>query len=244
MLSSAPSIFNLNAFEATSVQYHQLGSVASDKFGNFFRYGKAGAVALAAANLQQEPAEDTQFVSMAVPAAIAIGQDEITVTNGTTAVTANMFDGGHLTISTATGIGQTFRIISHTTGASGASITYRVDHALLVALDTTSKASVRKNAYNGVIAYPATTQTGGVAGFAMMATPISYFTWLGVGGELPVLFDTGTNSANGASAIAPSAAVAGSVAPVLDAVGAIVLGYSRQVASVDSTVSIAHINLL
>jgi len=219
----------------------KLGTLGFDKFGNRYRLCKNGSVALVTAHLLQESVEDAQFVSMAVPAAVAIGATEITVTNGTTAVTANMFVGGRLTISTSTGIGQSFYILKHTTGASGAAITYTIDRPLLIALTTSSKVSTRVNPYNGVIEYPVTTQTGAPVGFALTAVPAGYYFWSQTGGDTPVLFDTATNTSNGATAIAPSAAVAGSVAPVLDAVGALVIGMSRQVASVDSTVSIAHI---
>jgi len=227
--------------QGTTSAYSKLGSLSVDVWGNRYRYVKAGAAALVAGNLLQEAAEDTQFVSMAVPAAVAIGATSITVTNGTTTVAANDFNSGLLTISTSTGLGQSFHIVSHTTGTSGASITYNIDRPLLVALTTSSKVSVRKNPYDGVIQYPVTTQTGGAVGFARIANTLGTHGYIQSGGDTPVLFDTGTNTSNGATGIAPSAAVAGSVAPVLDAVGAITLGFSRQIASVDSTVSIAHI---
>ncbi len=237
------SDLTLYSTSATAPAGLTLGTMVDDKFGNQYRLFKNAAVALTTAQHLQEAAEDAQFVSMAVPAAVAIGQTVITVTNGTTTVTANMFDDGFLTISTSTGIGQRFRIVSHTTGTSGAAIRYTIDRPLLIALDTNSKVSVRANPYNGVIQYPVTTQTGGSVGFSITAVPASHYAWSQVGGDAAVTFDTGTNTSNGATAIAPSAAVAGAVAPVLDAVGAIVLGFSRQVASVDSTASIAHINI-
>lgn len=221
--------------------YAKVGQLSVDVWGNKYRYVKAGGSNLVAGNLLQEPAEDTQFVSMAVPAAVAIGSTSITVTNGTTAVVANDHKDGLLTVSTSTGIGQSFHILGNTAAANGAACTYYVDRPLLVALSTSSKVSVRQNPYDGVIQYPVTTQTGGAVGFARIANTASTYGWIQSGGDTPVLFDNATNTSNGASAIAPSAAVAGSVAPVLDAVGAIVLGFSRQVASVDSTVSIAHI---
>lgn len=224
-----------------TTSYFKVGQMAVDTNGNRYRYVKVGGVALVAGNLLQEPAEDTQFVSMAVPAAVAIGATAITVTNGTTTVTAGMFVNGRLTISTSTGIGQSFNIVSHTTGVSGASITYTVDRALLVALTTSSKVSVRKNPYDGVIQYPVTTQTGGAVGFALYANPLSTYGFIQSGGDTAVLFDTGANTANGASGIEPSEAVAGSVKQSDGTAGDIYLGYSRQVASVDATVSIAHI---
>lgn len=229
--------------QGTTSPYNKVGSLSVDVWGNRYRYVKVGGSALVAGNLLQEPAEDTQFVSMAVPAIVAIGATSITVTNGTTAVVANDHKDGLLTISTSTGIGQSFHITGNTAGVSGAAVTYNLDRPLLVALVTSSKVSVRANPYDGVIQYPVTTQTGGAVGFARIANTLGTYGYIQSGGDTPVLFDTGTNTGNGTSGIAPSAAVAGSVAPVLDAVGAITLGFSRQIASVDSTVSIAHISI-
>ena len=223
--------------------YAKIGQLAINMYGDRFRYVKVGSSALVAAELLQESVEDTQFVSMAVPAIVAIGATSITVTNGTTAVTANMFNDGYLTVSTSTGIGQTFRIVSHTTGVSGASITYYLNRPVLVALSVTSKVSVRKSPFDGVIEYPVTTQTGGAVGFARIANTASTYAYIQSGGDCPVLFDNQTNTSNNATAIGASTSVAGSVTPVLAAVGALNLGYARQVVSVDSTVELAHITI-
>lgn len=221
-------------YEESSTPLHRVGQLGVDSFGNRYRYVKNGGVALVTGNLLQEPAEDTQFNNMAVPAAEAIGQTEITVTNGTTTVTANMFDGGQLFVSYATGIGQNFRILSHTTGTSGASITYTIDRPLKIALDTTSKVTVRKNKYNGVIQTPATTSTGGVVGVALYAMTISYYGWIQSGGDVACLADTGTNFANDLRGVSVSLAVAGAVKPNDGAEGTDVIGYSNNVTSTDS----------
>lgn len=240
---SVPVLTAFEFYKESSVNQFKIGQLAVSTNGDRFRYVKNGLAALVAGNLLQEPVEDTQFVSMAVPAAVAIGATSITVTNGTTTVTANMFDNGRLTVSTSTGIGQSFHIVSHSTGASGAAITYIVDRPLLVALSTSSKVSTRVNPYNGVIQYPVTTQTGGADGFALIANTISYYGWIQSGGDTAVLFDTGTNTSNGITALQPSQAVAGAVEITEDAAGAQVIGYARQVVSVDSTVAIAHISI-
>ena len=221
--------------------YFKVGQMAVDTNGNRYRYVKVGGSNLVTANLLQEPAEDTQFVSQSVPTAVAVGQNKVRVTNGTTTVAAGDFVNGRFTVSTSTGIGQSFYIVNHTTGGSGAAITYTLDRPLLIALDTNSKVSIRKNPYNGVIQSPATTQTGGPVGFALFATPSANYAWIQSGGDTAVLFDTGANTANDALGIAPSVAVAGSVKATPSAAGANNIGYSRQVASVDSTVSLAHI---
>lgn len=244
-LAGATMVTAQDLWTESSVQQHALGQLGVDKFGNRYRYVKNGAVALVTGNLLQEPAEDTQFVSMAVPSAVAIGSDEITVTNGTTTVTANMFKEGSLVISSGTGTGQRFNIVSHTTGVSGASITYKVDRPVKIALvAASSTVTVRKNPYNGVIAYPATTQTGAAVGVALYAMTIAYYGWIQSGGDAACLFDTGTNTSNGVTGVVPSAAVAGSVKPAAETdASSPWIGISRQVASVDSTHSIVHLFL-
>jgi hypothetical protein len=236
---------NQGLYEESSVQNHRLGELFINEKGNKYRYVKAGGSALVAGELLQEPAEVTNFRSMVCAETAAIGATSILVTLGGTAVTANLFDEGVLIVESSTGIGQMFNIVSHTvqTSTTG-TVRFYLDRPLLVGVTvTSSQITVRKNPYKGVIEYPVTTQTGGAVGFALYAMQASYFGWIQSGGDAVVLWDTGTNSANGASAIAPSAAVAGSVAPVLDAVGSIVLGYSREVVSVDSTVGLAHVTI-
>lgn len=237
------TLIGQDLYEESSTALHRVGQLGVDTFGNRYRYVKNGAVALTTGNLLQEPAEDTQFNNMAVPAIEAIGQTEITVTNGTTAVTANMFDGGLLFVSYSTGIGQTFRILSHTTGASGASITYTIDRPLKIALATTSKVTVRKNPYNGVIQSPVTTQTGGPVGVALYAMTISYYGWIQSGGLCSVLADTGTNFASTLGGVSPSVAVAGTVKPQDGSEGEAVIGVARNVSSTDSYMLAAHLFL-
>lgn len=228
-------------FQESATPLHKLGQLGVDEWGNRYRYVKNGGSALVTADLLQEPAEDTQFVSMAVPAAVAAGSTTITVTNGTTTVTAAMMVGGRLTISTSDGIGQSFYVKAHTTGTSGAAITYTIDRPLKIALTTSSKVSVRKNPYNGVIINPATTSTGGPVGFALYAMTASYYGWIQSGGDCAVRFDTGANTANDLLGIEPSLAVAGNVMVSAGTSGDALIGFTRQVVSVDSTVSIAHI---
>ena len=238
---SIATIAPSDVYSTATIATSKVGQLYVDTNGNRYRYVKNAAVALIAAHTIQEPAEDTQFVSMAVPAAVAIGATAITVTNGTTTVTANMFDNGRLTISTSTGIGQSFNIVSHTTGVSGASIVFNIDRPLVTALTTSSKVSTRVNPYNGIIETPVTTQTGIAVGVALVAVAAGSYGFIQSGGDAPVLFDTGTNTANDQLSIAPSVAVAGSVRVAPSAVGTEIIGYSHQVVSVDSTVSLAHL---
>jgi len=230
-------------FDEAQYPQHKLGELHIDEWGNKYRYVQAGGTALVTGNLLQSAAEDTNFKNMDLAAAVSIGDTMISVTLGGTAVTSNMFEGGELYVSYGTGIGQLFRIVRHdvqstTTGTCK----FYLNRAVKIALTTaSSKISVKKNPYDGVIQYPATTQTEAAAGIALYAMQANYYGWVQTGGDAVVLYDTGTNTSNGATGLAPSAAVAGSVKPVADAEGSIVIGFARDVVSTDSYMGLAHL---
>jgi hypothetical protein len=238
------NILQTDLYGNSASREHNLGELLIDKWGRKFRYVQAGAVDLVTGNLQQEAAEDTNYYSMAVQAAVAAGAFAIPVTLGGTAVTANQFEGGDLTIESSTGIGQNFKIVSHTvqTSTSG-TCTFTVDRAVETALTTSSQATVRKNAYDGVIVFP-TTPTGGPTGVAIHVITAAQFGWIQSGGDGSVLFDNGVNVAADAVGIMPSAAVAGSVSPAAAAdVSPTYIGFSRAIVSVDSTQGMAHLTI-
>ena len=107
----------------------------------------------------------------------------------------------------------------------------------------TTQATVRKSAYDGVIAFP-TTPTGGVVGIALQAMTIDFFGWIQSGGDVPALYDNQTNSAADESGIIPSRDVAGSVTVNLETLAAGVhIGYGREQVSVDSTMGMVHLTI-
>jgi len=235
-LSGAP-IIGQGLYESSATKQHALGTLHVTGDGRKFRYVQAGGTALVVGNLLQEAAEDTAYRSMVVQAAAAVGATEISVTLGGTAVTANQFDEGHLLVESAAGIGQLFKINSHTvqTSTTG-TCTFTVDRGVETALTTSSQVSVRKNPYDGVIVYPATTATGQPVGVATFIIVASEYGWVQSGGPGTALFDDGTNTSNGVTAIVPSASVAGSVKPEGETdPGGSQVGFAREIASVDST---------
>ncbi len=234
-----------NLYETSTSPEHKLGELLVDQYGRKFRYAQAGAVALVTGHLLQEPAEDTNYRSMVVNAASAIGSFEISVTLGGTAVTANQFEYGDLVVESGTGIGQIFKILKHTvqTSTTG-SVTFTVDRPVKVALVASdSQVSVRKSSYDGVIDWP-TTPTGAPVGVAIVAIPIGEYGWIQSGGDATVLFDNTDNSAADAEGIVPSTTVAGSVKAALAAdVADRHIGWSREEVSVDSTNGHVHLTI-
>jgi len=231
----------------TESQYpqHRLGELYISPHGDKYRYVRNGTPALVTGNLLQERVEVANFRSMVVAASQVIGDEEITVDLGGTAVTANQFADGIIYVESSTGIGQQFRIVGHDVQTSTTGeCTFELDRPLKIAITLdTSQVTVRNNPYNGVVAYPVTTQTGGAVGVALYAMASAYYGWIQSGGDVAMLWDTGTNSSNGVSGVGPSSAVAGSVKPQTGAEGGIVIGYSREVVSVDSTMGLIHLQI-
>lgn len=227
-LGSSPLIISASPNVYESVQYHQLGSLAYDRAGRTYRYAKAGAIALVPGNLLQQAARDTAFTDMVVVSGAA-NQNKIVVTLGGTSTTANMFDEGTLVVSVTPGIGQTFRILSHTVATNGTACTFTVEENIDTALTTASRVTVNKHLYSGVIVSP-TTRTGKTVGVACAAIPANYYGWVGVQGVFSVLSDV-TVAAVG-EGLSPSTTTAGCVTKqvtLLENVGtAHVLGVSAQ----------------
>ena len=130
-----------------------------------------GTVALAAGVLVQSEAEVTAFqkLAMTVPTAYpaTAGLYQILVTNGSTVLNANKYQGGYAIVASGTGIGQMLKISSHQPAANGATFVVNLEDAIQTTLDATSKISLLQNPYANVIISPATTATGGPVGVTL-----------------------------------------------------------------------------
>ena len=229
-LRGLPAIYGLDALDVSTVQQHQLGTVGYDALFRRYRYVQAGAVALVKGNLLQSPARSTDYTDMAVQAAAAVDAKSIEVTLGSTATTANQFTEGTLVISVTPGIGQNFTLAGHDVTAAAGTCTFNIDEQILTALTTSSKVTVTKNPYDGVIVSP-TARTGITVGVAMTAIAIDGFGWIGVEGQFGVLSDA-TVAAVG-EGLSPSTTTAGTVTKavtLLERIGtAGILGVSAEV---------------
>ncbi len=130
-----------------------------------------GAVALVSGNLLQSEAEVVAFhkLAMTVPTAYpaSIGKNQILVTNGSTVLNVNQFQGGYASVTAGLGIGQSFRIASHAVAANGATFVVTLEDNILVTLDATSKITLMQSPYKNVIQTPITTATGAPIGISL-----------------------------------------------------------------------------
>lgn len=227
------------------VQQETPGQLSWDAIGRKYRYFKNGAVAAVVGTLMQSPAYDTQFVDMAVQAAVPLltsgvggpqTNNKVPVTLGSTSTTAGMFALGSMVVSVgAAMLGTTYQILSHDVATNATTCNFYTAEPIQIALTTSAKVTVTKNDYIATVINP-TTRTGKIVGVAQANVPISSYGWLAVEGKFGVLCDVTvpTSIGNGAS---PSTTTAGCVTKgvtLIDRIGTFyILGVSAQVEPVD-----------
>jgi hypothetical protein len=208
-LHSLPVTLGPGAFTSKSTASVKLGTVGYDRFGNKYRYVKAGASALVVGNVLQSSAQNTAHQNL-TPTATSVGATSFVAALGASAATADLYKDGYAYITTTPGLGLRYVIKQHDAIASSGSGPFNLaeDTPIQVALTTTSRVSLTRNPCSGVIQMPATTLTGAFVGVAVYAIAANEYGWVGVNGEFPVLI-SGT-PAVGAAVGFPSG-VAGSV---------------------------------
>lgn len=206
-ISGAPTLGVQDLYSSSSFKGHELGFRVQGPNGKEFRYALFGELGVVG-DIYQSSAVDTQFTEMAVPANTAAGSTTVTITNGTTAVTAGQFIDGSLTVAVTPGLGEEYTIVSHGTATNGSSWSITLDRPLRTAWTTSTKVSVRRSPYSGVVKCP-TTLTGTVTGVAVYAVASGEYGWLQTKGVAGVLSDNSTGAVG--SDVGVPGATAGSV---------------------------------
>lgn len=162
---------------ATGIYEPELSTGVGQKFdtadGREFALIKNGVVALGSAKVVQSPAEVTAFqkLSMTVPTATpaTAGTFQVLVTNSSTVLNVNQFQGGYFVVASGTGLGQILKIASHQPAANAATFIVTLEDPIQTTLDATSKVSLLANPYDGSVIAVASgsTQTGSPIGITI-----------------------------------------------------------------------------
>lgn len=162
--------------------------------GREFVLVQVAGTALSAGTVIQGPAAQTNAVglspattsttgySSAFPIVAPIGGKQIQIASGATAILANRFSGGYLTVVSGTGLGQTLSISSNTAASTTSAFVVTLEDQFTTATDSTSRFTLTINTYgsrfgtdyttDGVIVSP-TTLTGKVIGVTAYPIPAS-----------------------------------------------------------------------
>ncbi len=182
-----PGGIDQKVYEQSVTQNYEIGS-CMDIGPCRYRYGQAGAVAIALGVLCQAPVPDGNQHNLVPTASYAVGTLIITVTLGATAITANQYAGGWLAVMDGTGKGQVKKILSHPAAGSGAICAFTLAEPLTTATDGTSRMSLTQNPYTGTIIQPSP-PTSKLVGVPVCGVTASYFAWFQTRGPASVLTD-------------------------------------------------------
>lgn len=165
-----------------------LGAVGVLPDGRRFRRVQAGASALIAGNMVQGEAPKADWDELDLNTAVA-GDKTVTITNGaTTAITANVFKDGFLSIEDDTGEGRIYKIKSNPAAATSATCVLTLYEPIAVSLAAATTCLISKSNYAGVV-IKATTHTSAVIGCAVSAIPAAGYGWIQTAGPCAVLTD-------------------------------------------------------
>jgi hypothetical protein len=237
----SPKLVEGNFLNSHSVQQNDIGSCVFTPDGRAFRYAKAGASAITAGQLQLAPAPKTNHHNCALAADASAGANQITVTLGATAATANEYKDGFVIFSDVSPEGIALKIEGHPAAGSGEDLTLTLTDALPEDATTSSEVSLVHNSWNGVVEGTSTTQKP--AGVALVDISAGEFGWLQTKGPAPLLADSTIDL--GATVVAGSAtagavdAMSDTAATAIDqmAVGkAIVAGVDGEFRPVELTI--------
>ena len=173
--------------EISKTQKEVLGSLRLTADGRKFRYAKAGAAALGAGLMGILAPVIALHINCSVAKAAAIGDREVQITVGATAVTVDQYKDGYLQINDGTGEGMQYGIESNTACAVNGTTVVSLKDPIQVALvaAATSEVSLIPNPWNGVT--ESATSESGAAGIAPVAVTIAYYYWCQTGGVAVVL---------------------------------------------------------
>lgn len=178
-LGGVPTIFNLDPYSTSSNvdEGHQFGACGADKYGDLYRWAKAGASNISAGKLQCGPTRKTNHDNMAAAAAVAANtSNKVTVTLGATAAVAQEYAGGYLAASDNSPEGEVYRVVSHPAADASATLEVTIDRLLPTAITTSSEFCLVHNGWNGVV--EAAVEEQQPAGVPLIDITATYAGWL------------------------------------------------------------------
>lgn len=182
--------------------------------GRMFRFCLAGGTTLAPGKVCQSPANVANHILQTPATAGVVGDTSLSVTLGATAMTADQYRDGIMSVNLGTGFGYSYALDTHAAvgsgAATGSSLKFKRGVSLQKAVPTTANSvSFIANPYSNSIVYP-TTPTGAPIGVPMVSITNAQYGWLQTRG-LSTVLTNGTVVIG--DAVVTSATTAGAVDP-------------------------------
>ena len=193
IISGTPQIFDLNPYDESNVQQHNMGAIAVAPNGDAYRYTRiiSTGTDLIAGHLHTALAGEANHLNRALGAAAAVGATSVEVAVGGTQVDANEYDEGTLSFNDVSPEGEFYTVRSHDASAAGSEdVTVNIAPNLRTAATTSSQVELIRNPWNNpAISQLITTRATGVA-VQDWDVSVANFGWLKTRGVAAVLQDT------------------------------------------------------
>ena len=183
-------------YDTSATQQARLGEEYTLRTDRVFRYAKNGPAALAVGTVLQGPRPNDSHANMTVNVAAAVGATAVTVIlDRGDPMTIDEYKDGYLyindqgvTLVNAGGQGLLYEVASHPGGDAGEDTTKKITikDSIVVALTTSSQATLTPNPYSGVNR-PDRNSWDVIVGVAPVAVPADQFFWCQVRGPSVVL---------------------------------------------------------
>lgn len=182
------NIYSRDVRSTSTTKEQDLGTLGQTPDGRLYRYARAGAADLAPGKLCVAATQVADNENIAVAAAAAVGAKQVSVTLGSTAVTADQYEDGFLVVNDAAGEGIAYRIRANEAGDAAATITVFLDEEVQVALTTSSEVSLVLNPYADVV-ISAADQADAPVGIPNVTIGDTEYGWIQTGGVCSALAD-------------------------------------------------------
>lgn len=198
----------VEVYKTSATKLMPLGTQGATKDGRVFRYGLAGASTLAPGKINTTAAVVANHQNIAVQTATAVGDQQIAVTVGATAVAVGEYDDGYVIGYDASGVGQALRVAGTPSISSSGTGTLFLGDAVATAQTTSGKVNLEHNQWYSAIVAPSSSTGDFVNGVANVSIPAGSYGWFQTRGPAAVL---GNGSITKGSGVIQSATTAGAV---------------------------------
>jgi len=190
MLTGIPAIYGINPHRISSDQKHPLGTLGIMNDGRAYRYAKAGGSDLSPGKLciKTDLVADHQDIAVNT---FTVGDRNITVSVGATAITAYDYDEGFVGIISSTGAGITYKIKSCPESSGSEDVVIELTEPIRVTAASGTKVTLYKNKFRDVIVSDGTLADIPV-GVPNVTITTLYYGWLQTKGPCSVLNDETT----------------------------------------------------
>jgi len=188
-----PVIYGINPHATSTVPLHQLGNLGVTSDGRKYRYAQAGAAGCAAGALQMATDITVNHEDLAVNT-FAVGDKQITVTVGATAITGNEYEEGFVNVTDDTGQGIMYAIANCPATAGTADIVITLKEPIVVGAIAGTTVTLYRNKYRDILPTDGT-EADLPVGVPNVALAADAYGWVQTGGPCSILVGAGDTTA-------------------------------------------------